>query len=314
MRRFAAFWIAVALTALFLMPAGATETTEPSAPVREPGYCGEAITWEYEDGVLTISGTGEMDDFPDGAPWQEYRDEITTVVLTGGITYIGRNAFWDYDALTWVDFGNALREIGPDAFRSCDGLTEVYLPRTFKIFGEQCFMSCKNLKEFHCEGGFPSFRWNCMWDTYGFIYFPADRPWGITYIEQMENVFKGRIEFRASDGTDPYNPTEPTEPSSEPTEPSSEPTEPSTEPTEVTKVTEAVTAPPETEESTTESPSEEPDREETEPEYSTAPPTGEEETGGMGLTGMAAAAAVVALLLLAAVVIGKINRRGKYSR
>ena len=33
----------------------------------------------------------------------------------------------------------------------------------------------------------------------------------MVYIEQLETAFKGRIEFRSSDGTDPYVPTEATE-------------------------------------------------------------------------------------------------------
>ena len=318
MKRFAAFVFALVLVSACLVPAAATETTEATVPVREPGQCGDTMTWEYEDGVLTISGTGSMDDFPEGAPWEEHKDEIHTVVLTGGVSYIGQNAFRDYDKLNFVDFGNALREIGPDAFRSCDGLTEIYLPQTFKIFGEQCLMGCKNLKEIHTEGREASFRNNSMWDVYATIFFPADRPWGLSYIEQMETVFKGRIEFRASDGTDPYDPTEPTEeatePSSEPEEPSSEPTEPSTEPTEVTEATEPVTVAPETEETAMQTPPENADGEETEPEASTAPPAGEEENGGRGPVLMAAAAASVAVLLLVAVAIGKINRKGKYSR
>ena len=315
MRKIVIVGIVLILTALCLLPAAATETTEPSVPVREPGQCGETMTWKYEDGVLTISGNGRMDDFPESAPWAEYKNEIHTVVLTGGVSYIGQNAFRNYDKLTFVDFGSALREIGPNAFRSCEGLTEIYLPRTFKIFGEECFLGCGNLTAIHTEGSVASFRNNSMWDVYATIYFPAERPWGLGYIEDMEKVFKGRIEFRASDGTDPYNPTEPTEeatePSSEPTEPSSEPTEPSTAPTEVT---ETVTAPTETMESTAAAPSEEPDEEETEPETSAAAPEGDGESDGMGLAGMVAAAAVVALLLFVAVAIGKINRKGKYSR
>ena len=140
------------------------------------GICGEDMTWTYADGILTITGTGTMDDFEETAPWDAFKDEITRVELTGKITYIGARAFKDYDALTTVNFGSALYEIGTEAFKSCDGLTVIYLPASFKVFGESSFSSCPNLNAIHCSGKFPSFRMNCLWNTYGKIYYPADKP------------------------------------------------------------------------------------------------------------------------------------------
>ena len=230
--------VVMLLTAL---PVSAEEVTEPAAAERAPGYCGEAILWEYADGLLTITGAGEMDDFPEGAPWEVHKEEIEKVIISGGITYVGANAFRDYDQLKEVEFGSAVYEIGEYAFFSCDGLTVIRLPASFKVFGPSSFMGCTNLKEFHCEGKFPSFKQNCLWDTYAKIYFPADRPWGVEYIRQLEEAFKGRIEFLASDGTDPYVPTEPAEETQIPTEaPTEAPTEIPTEaPTTVPPVTQA---------------------------------------------------------------------------
>ncbi len=46
------------------------------------GSCGDYVTWKYEDGTLTISGTGKMtnyegtntddDNDPKNIPWEEY--------------------------------------------------------------------------------------------------------------------------------------------------------------------------------------------------------------------------------------------------
>ena len=240
--------------ALFMLlgaiPAFATEATEPTNVERAPGYCGEAVMWDYHNGVLTLTGVGAMDDFPEGAPWEAHKDEIKKVIISGGITYIGAYSFSDYDKLTSVSFGSAVAQIGERAFFSCDGLTSVYLPESFRIFGPGSFMGCTRLKEFHCEGPFPSFRLNCMWDTYAKIYYPAERPWKLEYIIEMEEQFHGRIEFLASDGTDPYGPTVPTINMGSPTEaPTEETTEPPTEaPTTEAPTTEApTTAPPTTE-------------------------------------------------------------------
>ena len=220
-----------------------------AAEEREPGQCGEDVYWEYADGVLTISGTGAMDDFYENVPWEAYREEITKVVFEGEVSYIGSYAFWDYDNLVDVDFGDAMYEIGYQAFMYCDGLTVIYLPKTFKIFGEDCFRSCGNLSEIHCEGRFPSFRQNCLWDSYVTIYYPAESPWNVETIMELEEAFQGRVEFLASDGTDPVVPEE-EGPDDEVTEEETEPgkeavTEPETEPeTEATEPeTEAPTDP-----------------------------------------------------------------------
>lgn len=256
MKKLWIFCITLMLLAMLPLTAFATEAEETEPPVREPGQCGEDIFWTLEGDILTISGTGKMDDFPDGAPWAEHKDAITKVVFEGSVSYIGANAFRDYDSLKEVNFGSAMYEIGAGAFYSCDGLTKIELPSTFKVFGEESFRNCPNLKEIHCSGRFPSFRLNCLWDTYTKIYFPAERPWSVDLIQQLEEAFKGRIEFLASDGSDPYVPTEPTE-ATEPTKATEpeETTQPSTEPTQpVTEATEPVetTQPEVTEETPTE--------------------------------------------------------------
>ena len=231
-----------------------TAPTEVTVPVREPDQCGEDLRWKYEDGVLTISGSGLMDDYSETpAPWAQYQDSIEKLVLSG-VTYIGAEAFRDYDKLKEIDFGYHIREFGYRAFFNCDGLETLVLPMSFKIFGEESLRGCKNLKSIHCDGGFPSFRLNCLWESYVTIYFPADRPWPVSLIQELEEAFHGRIEFIDSDGNDPYTPEEETEPTQEATVPPT--TVPPTE-----APTEAPTAAP------TEAP--------TEPPVETAPPTEE---------------------------------------
>ena len=70
-----------------------TDATEPTNVPREPGYCGESITWSFEDGVLRITGVGQMDDFPEGTPWAQHRTEVTKVIISSGITYVGAHSF-----------------------------------------------------------------------------------------------------------------------------------------------------------------------------------------------------------------------------
>lgn len=238
------------LLCLFLLalPVSAEEIADVSADVSgeetaiPSGICGENLVWLIEDGVLTISGTGDMADCTGGAPWVYYKEEIESVVLKGGITSVGAGAFENYDNLKEVDFGDSLTQIGAKAFLSCDGLTEIELPSTFKIFGEDCLRECANLTKIHCNGGFPSFKLNCLWNSYLQIIYPAQRPWPVSLVEELETAFQGRIEFLASDGTDPYTPTDPEETEEETVpETTEKTTEPTTKPTE--EPTEATTAP-----------------------------------------------------------------------
>lgn len=60
----------------------------------ENGYCGkdgENLRWELSDGVLTISGTGEMRTYMYNV-WGSRN--ITSVVVEEGVTNIGQRAFY----------------------------------------------------------------------------------------------------------------------------------------------------------------------------------------------------------------------------
>lgn len=289
----------------------AEEATEATNVPREPGYCGENMTWELTDGVLTISGDGMMDDFPENAPWADRRDEIISIVFTGEVTYVGKRAFWDCDELLSVDFGDTLKELGPQAFISCDKLPVLYFPATFKVFGEGSLQSCPSLKELYCAGRFPSFRLNCLWDTYLTIYYSAAQPWSESTIADLEAAFKGRVDFQPAESVLPPEPTEPEEEVTEPTEEATEPTE--TEP-EVTEVpTEEPTEAP-TEEAT-EATVEQTEPEETRPEPTEATdatqPEPEPEKKSGSWIGIVIIAGVLIVMAAGSMIFG---RKGKYSR
>ena len=59
------------------------------------GSCGTDVKWAYSNGTLKITGTGAMTDYSrwSAAPWYSYREQITKIVISEGITYIGNRAF-----------------------------------------------------------------------------------------------------------------------------------------------------------------------------------------------------------------------------
>lgn len=201
------------------------------AQAAESGTCGEGVTWVYGDGTLTISGTGAMEDLTGGAPWAAYKSSITTLIVGNGVTRIGASAFQNYDSLKTVSFGSGLEEIGASAFKNCDGLTAISLPAAFRTFGASSFENCVNLKTISCAGRCPKFETNSMWNVKAVIYYPADWPWKLSTIQQLEDAFHGRINFLASDGTDPEAGLEENE---EPVEETTAPTETTVVPTEET--------------------------------------------------------------------------------
>ena len=82
------------------------------------GQCGDNVNWTLDNGVLTISGTGDMYDYgmmehDSYAPWYNRRSEITSIIIESGITIIGEDAFYECSALTSVTIPSGITSIGP---------------------------------------------------------------------------------------------------------------------------------------------------------------------------------------------------------
>ncbi|MBR3248002.1 MAG: leucine-rich repeat protein, partial [Clostridiales bacterium] len=113
------------------------------------GVCGSKMNWTlYDNGKLLISGSGLMDGWESAAdvPWADYRDDITSVVFSGDITYIGQNAFNKCDKLTSVSLPDSLRTIYDYAFADCVSLRSIILPDSLSYIGYDAFAGCESLK------------------------------------------------------------------------------------------------------------------------------------------------------------------------
>ena len=120
----------------------------------ENGTCGESLRWSFENGKLTISGTGSMDDFdsPDGRPWSHLYDRVTAIVLEEGVTTIGNWAFNGMRNAASLTLPATLERIGLFAFIGCEQLTEVDLPQGLQSIGQQAFYLCTGLTEVTIPG------------------------------------------------------------------------------------------------------------------------------------------------------------------
>ena len=114
----------------------------------ESGTCGDNLTWDLTNGVLTISGTGRMTDwvmYSSYAPWNSYRGNITSVIIGNGVTSIGSLAFYNCTGLTSVAIPNSVTSIGYRAFYKCTGLTSVTIPNSVTKIGDGAFWGCSGL-------------------------------------------------------------------------------------------------------------------------------------------------------------------------
>ena len=77
------------------------------------------ITYDLtEDGKLTISGSGKMDDFSSeaGAPWSEKAQSILSVEIKDGVESIGEYAFYGCENLQSASIAPSVLSVGKNAF------------------------------------------------------------------------------------------------------------------------------------------------------------------------------------------------------
>lgn len=119
----------------------------PAVSAEDSGTCGDGLTWTLSAGTLTISGSGEMEDFPEStmAPWYGLRDQILRLELPEGLTAIGDLAFYGCDQLTAVVIPASVQRIGDYAFADCRGLEMLDLG-SVKSVGECAFSDCVRLQ------------------------------------------------------------------------------------------------------------------------------------------------------------------------
>ena len=99
------------------------------------GTCDENLTWNVKDGVLTISGNGEMllDMDWEDAPWHGL--DFDKVVIEKGVTSIGDGAFCG-EKITSITIPEGVTYIGKRAFEGCDYLTSITIPASVSYISD----------------------------------------------------------------------------------------------------------------------------------------------------------------------------------
>ncbi len=121
---------------------------------------GEKIQWELKDGVLTVTGEGELffgepkDNTissdgtplpgivePARAPWNDYLNRITEVVIDKGITNLPDWTFFGAANLSKITLPDSLEKIGELAFADCTKLKEIIIPESVNEIGQDAFQT-----------------------------------------------------------------------------------------------------------------------------------------------------------------------------
>lgn len=114
------------------------------------------VEWEYKNGTLTISGTGDMHDFyytyggrktnttTLGKPWKEYYDKIEKVVIKDGVNSVSRYAFVDCKNLKEVIIADNVT-IGREAFKNLKNLEKITLGKNCTL-ERNAFITCTSLQ------------------------------------------------------------------------------------------------------------------------------------------------------------------------
>ena len=107
------------------------------------------------DGKLTVSKEAVEKDYSSTtgyAPWVNYSDDITEVVIEDGTKYIGQNAFIYLKNVIEVKIPDTVTTIGKYAFNGLKKLKEVVLDAALKKIDDHAFYNCKALEKVYMPG------------------------------------------------------------------------------------------------------------------------------------------------------------------
>lgn len=129
--------------------APATTPTEPPVTNPQDDHIVAQGKWDYgpftwkitADGTLTIEGFRQFRG-KDHYIWKDYKDIITQIVVSDGITTIPQYAFSDMPNLTSLYLSNTLEVIEENAFSNCTALQSVTFPASLTEIKDNAFSGC----------------------------------------------------------------------------------------------------------------------------------------------------------------------------
>lgn len=112
------------------------------------GTYGENLSWLITcDDELVISGTGAMADYKysNQRPWNNFKNDIKTIIIKEGVTSIGKNAFYQFTAVKEMVIPEGVTLIGDNGLSSMSKLESVSLPNSLTTINNYAFTDCPKL-------------------------------------------------------------------------------------------------------------------------------------------------------------------------
>ena len=158
------------------------EDFDPSQDVVEDeeiiasGTCLDNLTWKIAaDGTMTISGVGDMY-FPDNpytselepgeAPWADYANYVTNIVIEEGVTNIYFGAFRNFSSLESISIPDTVTQIWDEAFMNCYWLQEIDIPDSVSRINSYAFAGCGSLTSVVIPEGVTVIDYGCFSECY----------------------------------------------------------------------------------------------------------------------------------------------------
>lgn len=127
------------------------------------GQINENLSWSLDkQGNLVITGTGAMPDWTSAnvVPWNEFREYIKVIMISGDITTIGDYAFCNCPGITSVAVSNNVTSIGKNAFANCSGITNVNISKSVTSIKDNAFNNCNAIVSVYYGG--TETEWNLI--------------------------------------------------------------------------------------------------------------------------------------------------------
>lgn len=128
--------------------------TPLSAFAASSGKCGDNVYYSLNNGVLTISGSGNMYDYhylPYTAAtnrplWSSVQQRIQKVIIEDGVTSVGEYAFYKCTNASEAIIGEDTISLGDFSFAGCVALSRINIYGSLVSIGNNAFGSCMALQ------------------------------------------------------------------------------------------------------------------------------------------------------------------------
>ena len=132
-------------------------TQSTSTTIVKSGECGENVIYTLDsNGLLKISGSGNMNDYYIGNSPFYLNKDIKEIVIGDGVTSIGMSVFDSCSSLTSIEIPVGVTRLKDFVFYGCSSLTSITIPEGLTSIDGGAFQNCSSLTSIAIPAGVTS--------------------------------------------------------------------------------------------------------------------------------------------------------------